>query len=48
MRQYRILYRWQSREYATTMPGRNASQALMFAENQIMQGAQVFGIEVAA
>jgi hypothetical protein len=48
MKQYRILYRWQEREYATTMPGRNASQAMTAADLQIMPGAQVFAVEVTA
>jgi hypothetical protein len=46
MKQYRILYRFCGREYATTMPGRTAAHALMFAQLQIMPGARVFGVEV--
>jgi hypothetical protein len=46
MKQYRILYRWQEREYVTTMPGRSAAHALMFAGLQIMPGAKVFAVEV--
>jgi hypothetical protein len=48
MKQYRILYRWQEREYATTITGRTAAHALMFANLQIMPGARVFGVEVTA
>jgi hypothetical protein len=48
MKQYRILYRWQEREYATTMPARNASQAITVAGMQIMPGATVFAVEVAS
>jgi hypothetical protein len=48
MNQYRIMYRWQDREYATTMPGRNAAQALTSATFQIMPGARVFAVECAA
>jgi hypothetical protein len=39
------MYRWQDREYATTMPGRTAAHALMFATFQIMPGARVFAVE---
>ena len=46
MKQYRILYRFRGREYDTTMPGRSAAHALMFAGLQIMPGAKVFGVEV--
>lgn len=46
MKTYRILYRWQEREYATTMPGRSAHQAKLLADVTIMPGAQVFGVEV--
>lgn len=48
MREFRILYRWSGREYVTTMPGRSAVHALMFAGLQIMPGAKVYGVEVAA
>jgi hypothetical protein len=47
MNQFRILYRWQSREYITTMPGRDAAHALFSAVAQIMPGAQVFAVECA-
>jgi hypothetical protein len=43
--QYRIMYRWQGREYITTMPGHNAAHALMFADIQMMPGAQAFAVE---
>jgi hypothetical protein len=46
MKQYRILYRFCGREYATTMPGRNATQAMTAADVQIMPGAKVIGVEV--
>lgn len=46
MKQYRILYRWQDREYATTMPGRSAHRAKLMADVTIMPGAKVFAVEV--
>jgi hypothetical protein len=46
MTQYRILYRWSGRDYATVVPGYSANQALMMAPNQIIAGAQVFAVEV--
>jgi hypothetical protein len=46
MKQYRILYRWSGREYATTMPGRDAHQAKLLADVTIMPGAVVFAVEV--
>lgn len=46
MKQYRILYRWQEREYATTMPARDAHTAKLLADVTIMPGATVFAVEV--
>jgi hypothetical protein len=47
MKQYRILYRWQERDYATTMPARDGNSARNLAAVTIMPGALIFAVEVA-
>lgn len=46
MNRFRILYRWQGREYATTLAGRDAHSAKLLADVTIMPGATVFAVEV--
>jgi hypothetical protein len=46
MKQYRILYRWQSRDYATTMPARDGNSARNLAAVTIMPGAAIYAVEV--
>ena len=46
MKTYRILYRWQSREYVTTMPAVDGNSARNLAAVTIMPGAVVYAVEV--
>ena len=48
MSTYIVRYKWQQRDYFTTMQHVNAAKAVMAAEMQIMQGAKVYAVEVAA
>lgn len=46
MRTFKLFYRWNGREYESIFPARNAAWAMLLAPLQLMNGAQIYGIEV--
>lgn len=48
MNTYKIRYTWQQRDYFTVMQHINATKAIAAAQTQIMIGARVYAVEVAA
>lgn len=47
VREFRVLYRWMDRDYATTMPARDGNSARNLAAVTIMPGAAIYAVEVA-
>lgn len=49
MKNFKISYRWQGRDYEAHFPGRCASQAIDIAQVQLMNGAaNLYAVEVSA
>lgn len=46
MKTFRILYRWQDREYAAVLKNHTAYAALTASQTMLMPGAVAFGVEV--